>query len=258
MQAATTLVKSTEPSKKGKEPEAGGNVYQLISRIQAALSKEGITKDRSNVQQGYKFRGIDDVFNAVAPLLSEHGLCVLPFVLERQVVEKQSKSGGVLFYVTVQVRFDFISSHDGSKHEVMMYGEAMDSGDKATNKALSAAYKYACLQAFSIPTEGENDADAVTHEVQATPPAASYKPSDPLRPHKDAYVIPALITPDGGLDFDTFTGELEAMLENARNPSDVGLINRSNAKTLRAMQTERPDLFAHIGIKFRETAQALA
>lgn len=239
-----------------KEPGAG-NVYQLISRIQAALAKEGITKDRNNTQQGYKFRGIDDVFNAVAPLLSEHGLCILPFVLERQVVEKQSKNGGALFYVTVQVRFDFISSHDGSKHEVMMYGEAMDSGDKATNKALSAAYKYACLQAFSIPTEGENDADAVTHEVHAAPPPA-YKPTDPVRPHKDAYVIPALVTPDGALDFDTFTGELEAKLENARNPSEVGLLNRSNAKTLRAMQTERPDLFAHIGTKFRETAQGLA
>ena len=46
----------------------------------------------------------------------------------------------------------------------------MDSGDKATNKAMSAAYKYAALQTFCIPTEGDNDADATTHEVKAHTP----------------------------------------------------------------------------------------
>lgn len=248
-----------KPNGKAKETE-GGNVYQLISRIQAALSKEGITKDRNNAQQGYKFRGIDDVFNAVAPLLSQHGLCILPFVLDRQVTEKQSKNGGALFYVTVRVRFTFISSHDGSKHEVEMYGEAMDSGDKATNKALSAAYKYACLQAFSIPTEGENDADAVTHEVKAEAkpaPVAEYRPSDPLRPYKDKYVVPAPVRVDGTLDFDTFVGDLEAELENVSSMSDVSMLNRSNAKTLKVLQAERPELFAHIGEKFRQMTQAL-
>ena len=59
--------------------------------------------------------------------------------------------------------FDFVSAEDGSKHIVKTFGEAMDSGDKATNKAMSAAYKYACFQAFSIPTESDNDADAHTH-----------------------------------------------------------------------------------------------
>ena len=52
----------------------------------------------------------------------------------------------------------------------------MDSADKATNKAMSAAYKYAAIQAFCIPTEGDNDADATTHEVaprQEAPPPVS-------------------------------------------------------------------------------------
>jgi hypothetical protein len=48
-----------------------------------------------------------------------------------------------------------------------MIGEAMDSGDKSSNKAMSAAYKYAAFQAFCIPTEGDNDADATTHDVRA-------------------------------------------------------------------------------------------
>jgi hypothetical protein len=142
-------------------------VYQSINAIQSDLSKIGISKDRSNVQQGYKFRGIDDVFNALSPLLAKHALCILPRVVSRDVVERSNAKGTALFYVTVCVEFDFVSSEDDTKHTVITYGEAMDSGDKATNKAMSAAYKYACMQAFSIPTEGDNDADSTTHEVKS-------------------------------------------------------------------------------------------
>lgn len=142
------------------------HIYQAINAVQAELSRDGISKDRSNQQQGYKFRGIDDVYNALAPLLAKHGLCILPRCTERDVVERVNAKGTALFYVTVRAEFDFVAAEDGSKHTVVTYGEAMDSGDKATNKAMSAAYKYACMQAFSIPTEGDNDADATTHEVK--------------------------------------------------------------------------------------------
>ena len=141
-------------------------VYKAINAVQSELSSVGITKDRRNMQgSGYNFRGIDDVYNAIAPLLAKHSLCILPRVLTRECVERASKSGGALFYVTVEVEFDFVSAEDGSKHTVKTFGEAMDSGDKATNKAMSAAYKYAAFQAFSIPTEADNDADAHTHLV---------------------------------------------------------------------------------------------
>jgi ERF superfamily len=140
-------------------------IYQAICAVSLALSKDGIGKDRQNVQQGYKFRGIDDVYNALAPLLAANGLCILPRVLSRECVERVSSKGGALFYVTVEVEFDLVSAEDQSKHTVRFYGEAMDSGDKATNKAMSAAYKYMAMEVFSIPTQGDNDADATTHEV---------------------------------------------------------------------------------------------
>jgi hypothetical protein len=146
-------------------------VYQAINAIQLALSKTGISKDRVNSQgSGYKFRGIDDVYNAISPLLAEHGLCILPRMLSRECTDRISAKGGNLFYVTVEAEFDFVSAEDGSKHTVKTFGEAMDSGDKATNKAMSAAYKYAAFQAFAIPTEGDNDADAYTHYVDPLPP----------------------------------------------------------------------------------------
>jgi hypothetical protein len=147
-------------------------VYKAINAVQSELARDGISKNRENSFDRYKFRGIDDVYNAVSPLLAKHGLCILPRVLSREVVERESQKGGALFYVTVEAEFDFVSAEDGSKHTVKTYGEAMDRGDKATNKAMSAAYKYAAFQAFAIPTEGDNDADAATHEIKSSSPAA--------------------------------------------------------------------------------------
>ena len=154
------------------------NVYQCINRVQSALSKTGISKDRT-CQQGasFKFRGIDDVYNALSPLLASSGLCILPRMLTRHCDERQSTAGKALFYVIVEAEFDFVSAEDGTHHTVRTFGEAMDSGDKATNKAMSAAYKYACMQAFSIPTEGDNDPDATIHEV-ATRPAPQPMPEE--------------------------------------------------------------------------------
>jgi hypothetical protein len=142
-------------------------VYEKIAAVTAELSKIGISKDSKNQSQGYAFRGIDAVYCALSPLLSKHGLCILPRVTDRQVIERQNRQGTALFYVTLTVEFDFVAAEDGSKHTVITVGEAMDSGDKASNKAMSAAYKYAAFQAFCIPTEGDNDADSQTHEVAA-------------------------------------------------------------------------------------------
>lgn len=144
-------------------------VYAAIAAVTADLSVEGISKERKNQQQGYAFRGIDDVYNALSPVLSKHGLCMLPRILSREVVERQTQKGGALFNVTVEAEFDLVCAEDGSSHTIRTFGEAMDSADKATNKAMSAAYKYAAMQAFAIPTEGDNDADAHTHEVVPAP-----------------------------------------------------------------------------------------
>ncbi len=143
------------------------NALKAICAVSAELAKDGISKDRNNQQQGYKFRGIDDCLNALAPLMASHGLVIIPECLERTVTERETRTGGQLFYVVVRVKYRFYSTEDGSTVDAYVFGEAMDSADKATNKAMSAAYKYAVIQTFCIPTEGDNDADATTHEVKA-------------------------------------------------------------------------------------------
>ena len=167
------------------------SVYKAITAVSLALSKEGISKDRKNEQQGYKFRGIDDVYNALAPLLASNGLCILPRVLSRECVERTSQKGTAIFYVTVHVEFDLVSADDNSRHTVAMYGEAMDTADKATNKAMSAAYKYMAMEVFAIPTEGDNDADATTHEVKPrnTPTQLKVDAFDSLSPEAQNQVV---------------------------------------------------------------------
>lgn len=144
------------------------NVYQLIAAVSGEISQRGIAKAQT-AQAGrggtYAYRGIDDVYNSIGPIMARHGLVVVPNCVDRSVSERQSANGGTLFCVVVRVEFSFVSAHDGSTHKTQFFGEAFDSGDKATNKAMSAAYKYAALQTFCIPTEGDNDPDAVNHEV---------------------------------------------------------------------------------------------
>src|SRR6201990_3338595 len=89
-------------------------VYAAINRVQASLAKTGITKDRQNKQHGYAFSGIDDVYNAISGLLADNGPCILRRVLSRSVIERETKSGGALFYVTVQAEFVFVCAEDGS------------------------------------------------------------------------------------------------------------------------------------------------
>ncbi|HHJ4353304.1 ERF family protein [Citrobacter freundii] len=142
-------------------------VYAAISAVAKDMATTGISKDRKNAQQGFNFRGIDQVYNALAPALVNHGLLILPRITERTVTERTTQKGGVLFYVVVKADFDFVSTEDGSIHTVTTYGEAMDSGDKATNKAMSIAYKYAAFQTFCIPTEQTAiDADAEVHHIK--------------------------------------------------------------------------------------------
>jgi hypothetical protein len=122
-----------------------------------------IAKEQRNTAQGYQFRGIDQFLNALHPLMAKHGVYVTPSVESIERTERQGKSS-VLLYAIATVRFTFRAA-DGSSVDCVTVGEGMDSGDKATNKAMSAAYKYALMQTFAVPTEDMIDGDAESPEV---------------------------------------------------------------------------------------------
>ena len=151
------------------------NIHSAMVAIAKEIASEGIGKTRKNQQQHYNFRGVDEVMNAFAPILSKHSVFVRPSFSNRQMLERETKNGGALFYVTLEGSFTF-THEDASEVTVgPFFGEAMDSGDKATNKAMAVAFKYAMFQTFCVPLEGVTggDADQTTHEVK---PAG--KPTD--------------------------------------------------------------------------------
>lgn len=139
------------------------NIYQTISDVMSEIGAIG--KDTKNQQQGFMYRGIDAVMNALNPALVKHKLFVVPEVLEQTREERQNKNGTNLIYSICKIKYTFFAE-DGSSVSATVIGEGMDSGDKATNKAMSIAFKYACFQVFCIPTEEMVDPDAEVHEVK--------------------------------------------------------------------------------------------
>jgi len=133
-----------------------GAIYKLIPKIMSEVGS--IEKSRTNKQQGYAFRGIDDIYAALQSILSSNGVFFATEVLEQVREERASKGGGALIYTILKVKFR-VTASDGSAVDIITVGEAMDSGDKSANKAMSAALKYAALQLFFIPTEGDNDTE---------------------------------------------------------------------------------------------------
>lgn len=129
-----------------------------------------ITKDKRNQTQGFMYRGIDDVMNTFQPLLAKHHVFVVPEVIEQQRMERTTGKDRTLLYAILKMRYTFYAE-DGSSISAVVIGEGMDSGDKASNKAMSVAMKYAMFQVFCIPTEEMADPDA------DTPPAS--KPKEP-------------------------------------------------------------------------------
>ncbi len=141
-------------------PTASKQIYPLMAKVMAQVGPVG--KDHKNPSQGYAYRAIDDVVAALQPAFIEHGVFVVPQVLEanaEQVLVGQKKTP--MFHVLLRVKYTFYAP-DGSSVEAITEGEATDTGDKAANKAMAAAHKYALVQTFSIPTSDPKDTEAAS------------------------------------------------------------------------------------------------
>lgn len=178
-------------------------IFKAINAIMAECP--AIAKNQMNTQQNFMYRGIDVVMNVFQPLLSKHGVFAVPTVLDHQREERVSGKGNNLIYSVLTVKYTFYAD-DGSSVSATVIGEGMDSGDKASNKALSVAFKYACFQLFCIPTEEMKDPDA------ETPP-----------PSKPAYVCGVCKKPFRGktIDGNRVTAEQQYMTLKARSKDGV-------------------------------------
>lgn len=216
-----------------RKPAGVSHIYGDLAKVMQELSAIG--KDRENKQQGFMFRGIDQVYNALHPLMAKYGIFTVPNVLE--VISRENRptrSGGISTYTLLKVQYAFVSGKDGSHITVgPVIGEAMDSGDKGCNKCLAIAHKYALFQLFMIPTEDAVDPDFQTHEtvqqpvqnqrfvpqpMQATPPMPV--PQVKLAPNP---VLQPLVQAQPAAAAGDFSGSAVDML-TITNPTEAAVV----------------------------------
>lgn len=145
----------------------GNGIYKAMAAVMAEMGAIGKNK-RTDMggKYGFNYRGIDDVYNALNPLLGKHGIFVLPELVEHKSEERRTDKGGRTEIVYCRMRYTF-AHEDGSRCSCEVLGEAQDTSDKATNKAMAIAHKYALLQTFCIPTEDMQDPDAEVVNIAA-------------------------------------------------------------------------------------------
>lgn len=199
-------------------------VYRSITAVSADLARCGVGKNHRNADDRYDYRSIDDLLDRISPLLVKHRLCVLPRTLERTLSQRADKNGTIVSSVTVRVAFDLISSFDASSHSVETYGEAMDVSDKATAKAMSAAYKTAMFQTFCIPLSGVPDPDAVT-----------------IRADKGAHL------PEPAQGWDQWTTDFLDMIAGCISAEAIGRLQSTYRGLLQSLSRERRALYDTIG-----------
>jgi hypothetical protein len=145
---------------------------KIFAALPAVMKEVGfVAKTRKNTQQGYSFRGIDDMYQATQLALANNGVCVVPFVVSREREERVRDGGKAMFYVCLVIDHTFYAE-DGSFIVARTVGEAMDPGDKSSNKAMSAAMKYALIESLCIATAEPKDTENDSPEVAATPQPA--------------------------------------------------------------------------------------
>lgn len=176
---------------------ADGKIYEAISNVMKDVGVVG--KNDKNDFDHYKFRGIDAVMNALNPAMIKNNVFVTPTVLEAKREERVGNKGTNMMYSILTVKYTFYTT-DGSSLDCVVIGEAMDRSDKSTNKAMSAAFKYACFQTFCIPTEEMQDADAEIPEIgKKTTNKATQKTEEQLNQEMIANVDQDLVPHGEGM-----------------------------------------------------------
>lgn len=204
-------------------------IYAAINAVSTDLAQRGIPKNGFNTVADYRYRSIDDLIDGLAPYLAKHQLCVLPSVVERVVSERTDELGHAVVGVALRVAFNLVSAEDGSCHVIQVYGEALDGGDKATSKAMTAAYKSAMAQTFCIPVVGASDPDGVTHRLSS-------------RRHE----------PEPVQGWQQWCEDIQDIVQVCETEQAIGIVQDRNRQLLAAISRERPELYAWLGQVFSD------
>lgn len=146
-------------------------IFKQISLITEAVS--AVPKDKSGTGINYKFRGVDDLMNALNPLFGKFGVVLSATILNSEVLYfenvKLDREGNEIKtkWTSVFLKMKYsLFADDGSSVSFETIGEGRDNSDKAHNKAMSAALKYFLMHAFLVPTKDIDDSDSENAEIE--------------------------------------------------------------------------------------------
>lgn len=208
------------------------NIYQSMAKIMEEVPAVG--KEQTNTIQHFKYRGIDDVMNAIQPLFAKYKVFPVPEILEQKREERIGTKGGNLIYSVCKIKYKFFAE-DGTFIEAVVIGEGMDSGDKSSNKAMAAAMKYAICQILCIPTKDTEDPDSNSPENsipinEDEPNKLEFeKDLDMLVTEKKARIVQQIME-EKGLDVS------KQLMANYKIQSTKELTNRQYASILNAIK----------------------
>ena len=137
------------------------NAREVILAVMAEV--QAVAKKDRNQAQGFNFRGIDAVVNKVGPALRNAGGFVVPELVSQVNSVGSTAKGGTINITRLEVKFSIFGA-EGDPIVGTVAAEAFDSGDKATAKAMSVAFRTFLLQVLALPTD-EPDPDASSYEA---------------------------------------------------------------------------------------------
>lgn len=187
-----------------------------------------ISKDRKN-PVGFKYRGIEDALNHLQPALIEFGISIeieCHHLENRIFLEKGEKKDRLSYHASLLMDVTFVAE-DGSRSKRTAAGEGLDiAGDKSTNKAMAAAFKYAIFLGLCVPLEDNvlDDPDST-----GTKQPAAVQPVAPVQP-----VVPTLTNAAPALINERQIQDILILAQGAEMPPEVleQIVTKYGAKKL--------------------------
>lgn len=212
------------------------NIFESIASVQADVDFIGKDKQTTSGSR-FNYRGVDQVLNTLHPLFAKHKVFAVPNVLEIITREqRRTQSGGEVTYQVVKVQYTFYAE-DGTSLSAVVIGEAMDSGDKVSNKCMSVAYKYACFQVLSIPTE-ETTADPDDRDDDLAPREMPPKKEKQVAEVKTKALTIGEIRNEYGFDN---ANEIAEWMCKKQAVSDLSELTEEMKKAARALLKKKSD-----------------
>jgi hypothetical protein len=209
-------------------------IQEAMRRVAHDIGRVGVGKSGVNRDQGYRFRSIDDVVTNLSPFLARHGVVILPSVTSCSLTERSTKAGGVMMYANLTVDYTIVGPR-GDSLSARIVGLGSDTSDKATNKAMSAAFKYLLGQVFAIPQIGFNDADLDSPQIE--PAVAEPAPRQQQRPASEPQAERPVTAPGPDVKERAVTRAVNASL--TMWPKKEGETQRDRADRLIGVLVER-------------------